>query len=374
MFKMRRFSKLLSLICVMALLMASISGCGGSQQDTDSDAGDSSGKEVIEMVVGAGHPADTVQWTYGVTHFFQKNVQERVAAETDYEIQWTEAYGGTVAKLGEVLEAVEGGLLDVGMIVYVFEPTKLMLEGMTYRMPFQSPDPIVVAEAAMELYEEYPEFKADFEKYNQKFLGLAVSDNYNLFTTFPVDEVSDLENKKIAGAGANLKWIEGTGTVGVQSNLNEGYTSMQTGVYEGFINPTGAMYRFKIHEVSDYLLLADFGVQIVGGLTINMDTWNSLPEEVQQIMLEEGENMTMLEAQYTKDLYESDLAAMESEGVTITQLSQEAKEEWVAKIPNVPGELAAELNSLDYPGTEIVKAYFAKLVERGFIMPRDWEL
>ncbi len=374
MFKMRRFSKLLSLICIMALLMVSISGCGGgSQQDADNgDAG--GGKETIKLVIGAGHPADTVQWTYGVTQFFQKNVEERVVAETDYEIQWTDAYGGTVAKLGEVLEAVESGLLDLGMIVYVFEPTKLMLEGMTYRMPFQSPDPIMVAEAAMELYEEFPEFKADFEKYNQKFLGLAVSDNYNLFTTFPMEDVTDLNNRKIAGAGANLEWIKNTGAVGVQSNLNEGYTSMQTGVYEGFINPTGAMYRMKIHEVSDNLLLADFGVQIVGGLTINMNTWNSLPEDVQQIMLEEGENMTMLEAQYTQDLYESDLAAMEAEGVNLVQLSQEAKEEWVAMIPNVPGELADELNSLGYPGTEIVQAYFDKLVERGFVMPRDWEL
>lgn len=364
--------KILSIIFVMTLLIVSLTGCGNTQYNAESEKENK--KEIIKLVIGAGHPADTVQWTYGITHSFQPKVAERVAAETDYEIEWTEAYGGTVAKLGEVIEAVETGLLDVGMVAYPFEPTKLMLHGMTFRIPFQSPDPVQVAKVALELYDEFPQFKEEFEKYNQKFLGVAVTDCYNLFTTFPVESVDDLNGKRIAGAGANLKWIENTGAIGVQSNLNEGYTSMQTGVYEGFINPTGAMYKFKIHEVSKYLLLADFGVQIACGLTINMDTWNSLPKEVQQIMFEEGQNMTMFEAQYTKDLYESDIAAMEAEGVTVTQLSQEAKEAWVAMIPNVPGELAAELNSKGYPGSEIVKTYFNKLVERGFVLPRDWEL
>ncbi len=52
----------------------------------------------------------------------------------------------------------------------------------------------------------------------------------------------------------------GTGAIGVQSSLVEGYTSMQTGVYEGFLNPTVAQFNYKIHEVGPYLLVAGFGI------------------------------------------------------------------------------------------------------------------
>lgn len=363
--------RILALVLVMVLVACYFTGCGGSETSGDVD-----GKEVIKLTIGSGHAREATQWTYGVSNYFQPKVAERVANETDYEIEWVEAWGGSIAGLGEELEAVEGGLLDIGCIILAFEPTKLMPHLMTYYMPFQSEDPVLVANSAMTLYEEFPIFKETYDQYNQKFLSVLVSDDYNLFSNYPIYTVDDLDGHKIAGSTANLYWIANTGAVGVQSSLVDGYTSMQTGVYEGFINPTIAQFNYKIHEVGPYLLLANFGVQQVANLTINMDTWNSLPKEVQDIMVEEGIKCTEFEAQYTADEFDSMLSQLEADGAAeITQLSQEEKIRWVNMIPNVVGEYyVGPLSDQGIDGAGIVERYYELLQEGGYQMIREWDL
>jgi len=369
---MNRKKSALAILLSLTLILTAFTGCGGATSVGTKADGE---KTVIKLRIGAGH-TDSTQWIYGLQHYFEPAVADRVAAETDYKIEWTEAYGGTVAKLGEELEAIETGLLDIGCIVNVFEPTKLMVHGMTYRMPFQSSDPVAVSEAARELYKEYPIFEEQLSSYNQKYLSLLVSDDYNLYSNFEIKTVDDLKGHKIAGAGANLKWLEGTGAIGVQSNLTEGYTSMQTGVYEGFLNPTVAQFNYKIHEVGPYLLLANFGVQMVANVTINQQTWDKLPKEVQAILVDEGEKLATWEAEYVQKDYDATLEKLAADkSVFITQLSDAEKTRWANILPNIVGDdLAKELNASGIEGTAIIKAYYKKIQDRGYVMVRDWEL
>ena len=68
-------------------------------------------------------------------------------------------------------------------------------------------------------------------------------------------------------------WTErarlGTGVVGVQSTLNEAYTSMQTGVYEGWVMFTDASMAFKLNEVSKQYVDMDFGCISTPVITMN---------------------------------------------------------------------------------------------------------
>src|SRR5690606_40025867 len=74
--------------------------------------GPATAAEKISLRIGAGHPA-AATWITTIRELFMPRFAERVKAETEYEIQWTEAWGGSVCKLGECLEAVESGLLDM---------------------------------------------------------------------------------------------------------------------------------------------------------------------------------------------------------------------------------------------------------------------
>jgi TRAP-type C4-dicarboxylate transport system substrate-binding protein len=330
-------------------------------------------KETIQLRIGAGHTPESGQWIRTVNDFFMPEVNRRLA-NTKYEIKWITGWGGSIAKLGEVLEAIESNLLDLGYIVYVFEPSKLMLQGMTYRMPFQSGDPILVSKATTYVYNKYPQFKRDFLKYNQIPLAVSVSDPYNLFSKTPIKSHKDVANMKIGAAGANLSWLKNTGSVPVQTNLNECYTSLQTGVYGATIQPTGASYKLKISEVAPYMVEAHFGVQSFGALSVNKTKFESLPAEVRKVMLEVAEEFPAKAADYIVERYEADKKGMLAGGTNIYTLPAEARKAWAAILPNVVGELVKELDAKGYPGKAIVADYYQFLRDNGYEMIRDWDL
>ncbi len=330
-------------------------------------------KEIIRLRIGAGHTPESGQWIKTVNDFFMPEVNKRLAG-TKYEIKWVPGWGGSIAKLGEVLEAIETNLLDVGYIVLVFEPAKLMLQGMTYRMPFQSGDPMLVSKATAYMYGKYPQFKEDFHKYNQIALAISVSDPYNMFSKTPVTSHKDLANIKVGAAGANLSWLKNTGAIPVQSNLNECYTSLQTGVYEATIQPTGASYKLKIAEVAPYMVEAHFGVQSFGALSVNKKKFESLPAEVQKAMQDVAAEFPTKAAEYIVERYEADKKGMLANGTKIYTLPSEARKAWAASLPNVVGELVKELEAKGYPGKQIVADYYKFLQDNGYEMIRNWDL
>nr|PZN88469.1 MAG: C4-dicarboxylate ABC transporter substrate-binding protein [Pseudomonadota bacterium] len=328
--------------------------------------------ETISLRIGAGHPAAST-WITTIREIFMPRFAERVKAETNYEIQWTEAWGGSVCKLGECLEAVESGLLDMGELQTPFEPAKLMAQNFSYFVPFGTGDPILAAELNRRTYEEVPALKQMLEeRYNQVFVGVGILSNYGLVTTFQWDKVEDLKGQKIAAAGPNIPWVQSVGVVPVQSNLNEAYTSFQTGVYHGWVMFPDGVTSFRLEEVTKQFTITGFGAIATPLLTINKDTWDSLPPEVQKIMLEVGAEWNKRAGEFTAERQKQALAKMKEAGLRIKELTFEEKKAWAAKLPNIPKERYEEMKKLGQPG-EAVYHYIKLLKEAGHEFPRDWE-
>lgn len=352
------------------IMCTSIVGCSGSGSGTDKNKD----KKSYTFRIGAGHVVENVTWTTAMQEYFVKNVTDK-ASDAGYEIEWIESYGGSVAKLGEALEAVEGGVLDFTYVNYGFEPSTLKIQNLDFRTPFTCPDSEIVSKSAVELFEEYPkEFSDIFQEYNQTSLGIGVTDNYCIFSSKPINSVKDLNGLKIGGGAGYLYWLENTGAVPVQSSLNDAYTSLQTGVYDATICPLGAAYGMKIHEVAPYIILTDFGAKMAGSLTINNDLLNSLPDDLKSIILEVGAGYSEAEAKITAEKYDQDIESLRSEGAEIIQFTDEAKKEWVDTIPNVVQTAVDEFNEAGYDSVNIFHSYWDKLKENGYEMAVEWDI
>ena len=93
-------------------------------------------KETLKLKIGSGH-APVAKWIHFLSTYYVPEVKKRVNEKTNYTLEISEHYGGSVAKLGEVLEATEMGILDIGADIIVFEPTKLYLHNWPYFHPVQ---------------------------------------------------------------------------------------------------------------------------------------------------------------------------------------------------------------------------------------------
>ena len=148
---------------------------------------------------------------------------------------------------------------------------------------------------------------------------------------------------------------------------------MQTGVYDGWIMTPGGTAGFKLYEPAKYYTLAGFGAFMGGIITVNLDRWNSLPKEVQDVFLEVGRDYTVKLAQVTKDKVGSDLDKMRQGGCTVSELSQAEKDKWAAMMPNFAQKFAQEVSDkFGMPGKAMVDAYYNIQKDLGHRWPKDW--
>jgi TRAP-type C4-dicarboxylate transport system substrate-binding protein len=329
--------------------------------------------ETFRLSIGAGHPAEAAVWITMMRDFFAAEVAKR-AEKAGHKIDWVSAYGGSVCKLGECLEAVESGLLDVGELQVPFEPTKLVAHNFGYFVPFAAPDPVQAARAARKVYDTVPGLKSILEnKYNQIFLGVGTVGNYGLVTTFPWERVEQLKSHKIAAAGPNIPWLQAVGAVPVQSSLNEAYNAMQSGVYEGWVMFADATVGFKLHEVAKNFTETGFGAVPTTVITVNKATWRKLPKEIQNIMLEVGKEYTEVEAKAVVEKAQRSIATMKAAGVNVRYLSEAERVQWANALPDIANQRAAEIKKAGQP-PEAIAVYLQALREAGVKMPREWKV
>jgi C4-dicarboxylate-binding protein DctP len=214
----------------------------------------------------------------------------------------------------------------------------------------------VSVKLARAVYDKVPYMSKVFEdKFNQRLIGLIADNGYNLGTSFEWSKVADLKGRKLAGAGLNLKWLEYAGATPVQSSLPEAYTSMQTGVYNGWIMFPSGYVNFKLYEVGKYYTEIGFGAITWHGLTINRARFAKLPKDVQDIILEVGREYETRTGTVNLENYPKQLDQLKKNGAIVKQLPDSVRVEWANSLKGWPQEKAAELDKMGLPASQVLK-------------------
>ena len=237
----------------------------------------------FNITVAAGHPPHFL-WVKLLQDYFIPEVDERLKAGGTHSIAWTQGYGGTIAKIGGVLEAIEEGLVEMGFVGTIFEAAKMPLQNVSYVCPFGSADIGAVTGAIGALQQEIPAMGEAWKARNQRYLAGAALDTYHLWAKFPINSLDDLNGKKILAPGPAANWIKGTGAVAVAGNLQTYYNDISTGVADGVVVFTTGAWGSKVFEVAPYINKCNFGAQFAGGLSVNLDAWNGMPADVQSVL------------------------------------------------------------------------------------------
>lgn len=330
-------------------------------------------QEKIRAVVIDGYP-DRSLWVREFTDFFIPEVDRRLAETGNYAMEWQENYGGSIVKPKGVLEGIQLGLGDIGIVTTIFHSSKLPSQGLAAVTPFVSSDARAVAKAIDEIAREFPAMQNEFSAQNQVYLATGVVlDSYQVFTAKEVSKVSDLEGLKVAGAGMNLRYLEGIkDAAGVVGGLTDFYNMLQTGLVDAALLWPEAAATFKISEVAPYMLKADLGAVNSKTVTVNADYWNALPDEVKDVLKAVAIDYRDHLAGLAMDIAAKSEADYVAAGGTIVVLSNEDRAAWANAMPNIAQELATTLNAAGEPGTEMLNAYLAKLAAAGFTGARDW--
>lgn len=329
--------------------------------------------EKIKAVVIDGYPAKAM-WVKEFSGFFIPEVDKRLAANGNYEMDWQESYGGSIVKPKGVLEGVKLGLGDIGIVTTIFHNSKLPSQALSAVTPFVAADARVVAKAIDEIAKEFPTMQKEFNKQNQVYLATGVVlDTYQMFSSKDITSLSGIEGGKVAGAGMNMRYVEGIeGAVGVRGGLTDFYNMLQTGLVDHAMLWPEAAKTFKIAEVAPTMLKVDLGAVNSKTVTVNKDYWNKLPEEVQNVLLEVAVAYRDHVASVAMDRADASRKAYVEAGGTVIEVSTEDRAAWAAAMPNIAVTWAKTLDDKGEPGSEMLKSYLGKLSAAGFDPIRDW--
>ena len=330
--------------------------------------------DTFNLKIASGHPP-AAHYVVVFNKFFVPEVKKRVAARTKHKVNFTELYAGSAVKVTETLEGVQNGVVDIGGMCYCFEASKMPLHGFQIWAPFGTNDPVKSLQIVREIYDKTPALADDFEKrFNQRLLGLAAQDPYDLQTTFPIKKFEDIKGRKIGGAGANLPWVGLAGAIPVQTTGAVVYTSLQSGVYDGTIAFVSFQLGLKLYELTKFYTKVGFGAMTWHGAQINVDTWNSLPPDVQEIVAEVGRDFETETGRFVAEYLVGGFAEMEKQGMTVTALTPAERSRWAELLKEWPQEKVSEAEKKGLPGAKVINSLLDTAEKHGYKWPIRYQV
>lgn len=337
-------------------------------------AASASAQDKINLTIAAGQAPRALKPLQLVTDVFIAEINKGIKeAGLKVEITWKEAYAGSLLKPTRVLEGVRDGIAEVGFEPTIFHPDKLPLENITFVVPFVTGDVSMVSKAMNKMHATFPEYVAQYAKFNTVRLGGNSYDSYELISTFPVRKVEDVKGRKLGTAGAALAWIRGTGAVPVQSNMMEYYNSTKTGVFEGFIIFPSSHPGMKYPEVAPYTVKVGFGAQYAAAMIINKGVYDKFPSALQKIFMAAGQKWGEEADKAMQDAGQSGLSSVAGFKGQVIEFPREEQVKWAKMMPNIAKEWAQKLDAQGLPGTKALVAYMDEMRRLGAKPARDWD-
>ena len=287
----------------------------------------------------AADPEFTLRWGHYLpdTDYVQveKDFAKAVEERTDGRVKIDMSFAGGLGKGNEIMTLAGRGAIDIASVVPGYYPDQLLF-WKAYQIPFVFGSPREAMEISAEAYDALPVFQEELDKYNVRYLFHQPLGSYYL--TGPdenCDTVEALAGKKIRTFGADIpKAIEAAGAVPVSVGVGEIYEALQRGTLDySFLN-RGNVLSNKLHEVGKFScgpVMSIAGHMIV----IGNDTWNELPEDIRQIMLEEAEKAGQAYIDQIERLEEEAGKQIEAEGGVIKEFPEAELAKWREKSPDL---------------------------------------
>ncbi len=113
--------------------------------------------------------------------------------------------------------------------------------------------------------------------------------NQFIFSSDPLDTLDDFEGKQIRQHSAILgDLLAGLGAEGQFVAFADVYTALERGVLDAGVTGGEPGHSQRWYEVTQYLYGPIVGSVAVAYVTMSSDSWERLPEDIQQILLETG--------------------------------------------------------------------------------------
>jgi TRAP-type C4-dicarboxylate transport system substrate-binding protein len=331
-----------------ALLLAS---CGGDENGTTADP-DGFGSPVTLTFGHPFPPTDPIQ--VNVWEPWVEEVQEATGGTVTIEIH----AGGALAPAPQTYENVVAGAQDIGWTLPGYTPGRFPIVQII-EAPFAVPNGVAGTEIAWELWEEYPEFQAEYD--DVKLLALWAMDTGDLFTReHRVETLEDLAGLTIRSpAPLQSQALEAMGASPVSMPGPDIYDAVERGVIDGYKLANSATRVFDLGPTTSYRTVCNCytGAFV---LVLNQQAWERLSPAQQQAIEEISGRDLALRVAAAHDAAAVEVAETywPEHGVESIELSDAEFARWRAAVQPVYDQWIQEREAEGVPGQQMFDRVF----------------
>jgi TRAP-type C4-dicarboxylate transport system substrate-binding protein len=275
--------------------------------------------------------------------------KEEVEKRTNGKVAIDTFPGGTLLGAKNMMDGVIAGQADIGCLCMAYQPGRFIVTNAT-ALPVGFPNATAASLALWDLYNKYkPEEFAEV-----KVLTMFTCAPANIYAKVPVRNLEDLKGLELRASGGVAHVLKTLGATPVGMPQSETPEALQKGVVKGAASSLETLKDFKYAETCRYVTIMN-GPVYPFAVVMNMDKWNSLPDDVKQVMDGLGKEQAEWTGKYMDGhVTESVEWSKKTYNIEIINLSEEETARWNELLAPIPGKWVEDATAKGFPAKDIL--------------------
>lgn len=284
---------------------------------------------------------------------------EEIKKRTDGRVNITIFHGGSLTTAENCYEGVVKGTSDIGLSCFAYTSGRFpLLEVLD--LPGYPFNAIVTTRVANDFYKKFKPQELD----DTHVLYLIAHAPGNIFSRKPIRTLEDFDGKRIRATGLSATIVESLGGVPVAMPKGDQYDALLKDIVDGSTSSFNELKGWRLAEVAQYSTgPPETGYVTAMYITMNLDKWNSLPDDVKKIFTEVSEEWV----EYTGEKWnESEVEGIEygkQYNHEYYPLPQTEKARWIEKLQHLKDEYVVSMESKGLPGKDALE-FREQLIEK----------
>ena len=284
--------------------------------------------------------------------------KKEVEVRTGGQISIDTYPGGTLLGAKNMMDGVIAGQANIGCLCMAYQPGRFIVTNAT-SLPVGIPNARVGSLVLWDLWEKYqPE---EFAKV--KVLAMFTTAPTNIMSKVPVRNLEDIKGLDLRASGGAAQILGAWGANPVGMPMPATVEALQKGVVKGLYSSLEVMKDFKFAETCKYVTMTDTVIYPFA-VVMNMETWNSLPKYIQEIM----DDLRVEQSEWTGTYMDNHVTeaikwSKETQSVEFVTLSKRQKKKWDKKLLFITDKWIQDSKTKGFPAKAIVKD-IKKMIKR----------
>jgi TRAP-type C4-dicarboxylate transport system substrate-binding protein len=279
---------------------------------------------------------------------YSKEIEKR----TNGRIKITVHPGGTLTPAPQTYDSIIRGIADMGFASLDLTVGRFPLME-SLNLPYGVKDAVMMTKLSNAFYNKFKPKELD----EVHILFLLTHGPGIVHTKKPVRQLEDLKGLKLRCPGGYIvRMVQALGAVPVVMPMSEVYDSLSKGVVDGIVATPDALKFFKFGEVVQYTTNNyRTAYESTGFCGMNKKKWNSLPPDVQKIVMQVSEEYAGKLAKLWDSMDQESIKESGAKKHTFITLGKEEEERWRQRIQPLYDEFIKEKTAKGLPAADAIK-------------------